>query len=427
MMMRSPPLGRRSAPAPSLYLFTPLPPQRNGLADYIVEYLEPLARDFTLTLVAENGVAAKAAALYRDQPFDVINEAQFLARQPDALACMLYNLGNNADCVYMLDYVHRFPGLIILHDVSLFYLHQLATQNGRAHAMMGTWLVDDGQKLPEYCLHPDGSLARTPGLLYQECLMVRRLAESARGLVIHSDYAERRIRGGAHGVSFGPEHGRPIHRIPHFVLPPAKRSAPTEDADTLARFGLAPDDFVLMCPGFLSGNKMLYEILVAYRQLADQIPGLKLVYAGEERPEEYSLSDRIKQLWPAGDGPVVTGYLTSDELDILLERADVSFVLRYPTFGETSGILPRAVMGGGRVITVSIGSYPEFQSPAIEHVPAGARTAQALHDCVLKAWKQKDVTTPRGIRRTAEARRARSLTPRALYPRLRSALLQSAS
>ena len=33
-----------------LYVFSPLPPQRNGLADYIVEYLPMLAEDFDLFL-----------------------------------------------------------------------------------------------------------------------------------------------------------------------------------------------------------------------------------------------------------------------------------------------------------------------------------------------------------------------------------------
>jgi hypothetical protein len=30
----------------------------------------------------------------------------------------------------MLDYLHRYPGTVILHDISLFYLHQIALQQG---------------------------------------------------------------------------------------------------------------------------------------------------------------------------------------------------------------------------------------------------------------------------------------------------------
>ncbi len=405
-----------------LYAFSPLPPQRNGLADYIVEYLTPLARDFDLQLVAESGTT-RAVQEHFDQayqgapPFAVISESVFAARQPDAGARALYNIGNNGDCSYMLDYLHRYPGVVMLHDVSLFYLHQIMLQSQRANGLMGSWLEEEGFSIPDYFLNPDGSLARSPGLLYQECLMVRRIIRSARSLIVHSRYAKMRAMGAVHGVIPAQELRRKVARIPHFVLPPSSPSA-DEEAATLLRYRLRPTDFVLLCPGFLTGNKMLYELLVAYRRLQDDIPGLKLVYAGEERPVEYPLSEKIAQLWPEGDGPVVTGYLSSDELDILLARSDVTFVLRYPTYGETSGILPRAVMGGAQVVTVDIGSYPEFESPLIRKVSIGTGAAAALECSVRDIWQARAGAESKPRLRAAEARRAAALTPRALYQRI---------
>ena len=134
------------------------------------------------------------------------------------------------------------------------------------------------------------------------------------------------------------------------------------------------------------------------------------------------MSDRIRRLWPDGDGPRVTGYLDARELDVLLGRADLSFVLRYPTYGETSGILPRAVMGGGRVVTVDIGSYPEFESPLIDHVSIGAGLVDALHASIESACAGLPSAAARAERRAAEAQRVESLSPRALYPRVRKLL-----
>lgn len=403
-----------------LYLFSPLPPQRNGLADYIVEYLPMLADDFELCLVAESGRAAGAAARFAGLPLKVLDEAAFLAAQPAPGAQILYNLGNNGDCAYMLDHLHRFPGVVIVHDVSLFYLHQVALQHERANGLFNHLVRDSGCVVPDDFVARDGSLSRTPGLLYQECLMVRRIAASARGLMLHSRYAEARFRGGAFDVPLGAEHGRPLARIPHFVLPPPPAAA--DAGQVLRRFGVEPGDLLLLVPGFLSGNKMLYEVLVAFRRAQAQRRGLKLLFAGEERPHEYDLSSRIRQLWPDGDGPLVTGYLDAHELDILLGRADLTFVLRYPTYGETSGILPRAVMGGGRVLTVDIGSYPEFDSPLIRHVAIGSGLVDQLHEGILSACDQRPSAAERASRRLQEAERARALGPRALYPRLRGLL-----
>jgi hypothetical protein len=403
-----------------LYVFSPLPPQRNGLADYIVEYLPMLADDFDLCLVAESGRGSAAAVQFPGAPFQVIDEAVFLARQPEPGAQTLYNVGNNGDCAYMLDHLHRFPGVVVVHDVSLFYMHQVALQMERSNGMFNHWVRDTGYEVPADFVARDGSLGRTPGLLYQECLMVRRIAESARGLMLHSRYAESRFRGGAFDIPLGAENGRPLARIPHFVLPPAP---PAWDAyQVLQRFGLDTNDILLLVPGFLTGNKMLYEVLVAFSRACTGNPRLKLLFAGEERADEYAISARIKQLWPDGDGPRVTGYLDARELDILLGRADLSFVLRYPTYGETSGILPRAVMGGGRVVTVDIGSYPEFESPLISHVSIGPEMVDQLYAQIQALCASMPKASDRAARRQVEAQRAETLSPRSLYPRVRNLL-----
>jgi glycosyltransferase involved in cell wall biosynthesis len=411
------------AERPRLYLLSALPPQRNGLADYIAEYLDALARDYRLVLVADSGVAKDVAAHYAGAPFEVIDEARFSARMPDDDARVLYNLGNNRDCIFMLDYLHRYPGTVILHDISLFYLHQIALQQQRANAMMGRLLLEDGFKLPDWCLNADGSLASSPGMAYQECLMVRRVVESARSVVVHSGYAHRRALGGVTDVGSANALPRKFCRMPHFVLPPPEIGS-AESAATLGRFGIRTDDFVMVVPGFLTGNKMLYEVLVAYRRAKARHPQIKLVYAGEERPDEYPISEKIELLWPDGDRPVVTGYLSSDELDIFLNRADLSFVLRYPTYGETSGILPRAVMGGGRVVTVDIGSYPEFESDQIERVAVGAGLPSALEASIDRAVAAKPTEAPRIAKQTEARRRTAAMAPGALYGSLRNAIEQ---
>lgn len=415
-----------TSPAPSrpvLYLFSALPPQRNGLADYIAEYLEPLARDYRLSLVADSVAFRDVAQRFADAPFEVIDEAAFSARMPDEDARILYNLGNNKDCIFLLDYLHRYPGTVILHDVSLFYLHQITLQAQRANGMMNRWLQEDGYRLPDLFVNPDGSLHATPGFVYQECLMVRRVVESARSVVVHSGYAHRRALGGVTDPRAPSDLARKFCRMPHFVLTPPEQSAAEQQA-TLARFGIAKDDFVCVVPGFLTGNKMLYEVLVAYQRARPRHPRLRLVYAGEERPDEYDISEKIALLYPEGDGPVVTGYLASEELDALLNRADLSFVLRYPTYGETSGILPRAVMGGGRVVTVDIGSYPEFESELIERVPVGAGLPAALEAAIDRAVAAHDTEPPRILRQAEARRRTAAMAPSALYGSLRNAIEQ---
>ena len=415
---------------PRLYVLSPLPPQHNGLADYIAEYLEPLARDYRLVLVAESAVSREVEAHYASLPIgaqlEVIDEGRFSARMPEPDARVLYNLGNNRDCAWLLDYLHRYPGAVLLHDISLFFLHQIMLNHQRADGMMARWMQEDGYRLPDAFLHPDGSLASSPGMAYQECLMVRRVVESASTVVVHSRYALRRALGGVidpvpGGGTPAPGLERKFVRMPHFVLPPPEIPVDRMQA-TCARYGVGDDDFVVVVPGFLTGNKMLYECLVACERVARQHPQLKLVFAGEERADEYPISAKIAQLHPEGDGPVVTGYLDSDELDVLLARADLSLVLRYPTYGETSGILPRAVMGGGVVVTVDIGSYPEFEGERIDCLAVGPGFVSALEQSILRAIAGKPGLAPRAQRQADARRRAAALAPPGLYRSLHQAI-----
>lgn len=409
-----------------LYVFSPLPPQRNGLADYLVEYLALLAQDFDLHTVTQARLLPDAQQALAALPITVLSEAQFLALQPDPAAQTLFNLGNNGDCVYMLDHLRAFPGAVIVHDVSLFYLHQLALQRARADSLFGHWLAEEGHAIPGEFLQRDGALHSTPGLLYQECLMLRRVVGSGQGLMVHTRYAERRLRGAVHGLPLGAEQGRPLLRMPHFVLPPPTLPADRR-AEVLAKFSVSADAFLMLVPGFLTGNKMLYEVLAAFRQVQAQCPGSQLLLAGEERADEYPVSQRIAAWWPEGDGPEVSGYLDAEELDVLLGRADLSFVLRYPTYGESSGILPRAALGGGQVLTVDIGAYPEFQSPQVRTVPVGGPCVPALVEGILRAFRQwqGDTAAARASRQAEEATRQQALAPALLYPGLRDWLDQS--
>lgn len=394
-----------------LYVFTPLAPQRNGLADYIAEYLPWLARDHEVCIVAASD---QLDAVRRCRPaaadWSVIGEAEFLARQPDPLGQILYNLGNNGDCVHMLDHLQAYPGAVVLHDISLFYLHQQAAERGWMGSLMAGWLAEDGHAVPPAFLRRDGSLGLTPGLMYQECLMLARVLKRACGVLVHTRYAETRLLGAV------PDLDRQcLARIPHFVLPPAQLDAAAQVVPS--DWGIGPQHQLLLVPGFLTGNKMLYEVLAAYRQVQGACPTLRLVFAGEERSTEYDLSRRIAAWWPEGDGPVVTGYLDAAALDALLLRADLSLVLRYPTYGESSGILPRAALAGGRVLTVDIGAYPEHVSPRVATIPVGPGLVTALAQAMSEVAAAPSLTTEARQRFQAEelARQADRL-PQALYP-----------
>jgi glycosyltransferase involved in cell wall biosynthesis len=72
------------------------------------------------------------------------------------------------------------------------------------------------------------------------------------------------------------------------------------------------------------------------------------------------------------------GYLPRDEFYAYLNAVDISVALRYPSAGETSGTLSRALALGTCVAAVRYGSFAEIPPSACLHVPLHGDTAGAL-------------------------------------------------
>jgi len=81
-------------------------------------------------------------------------------------------------------------------------------------------------------------------------------------------------------------------------------------------------------------------------------------------------------------------------------------------------------MGGGRVVTVDIGSYPEFESDQIERVSVGAGLPAALEAAIDRAVLAKPNEQPRILKQAEARRRMAAMAPGALYGSLRNAIEQ---
>ena len=96
-------------------VWTPMPPEPSGIADYNYRLLATMARDPRLSLTAivrdddeeyesPRGVSIRSAAEYRPDDFDID----------------LYHMGNNPTFHgYMFTQIMRRPGVLMLHDPAI--------------------------------------------------------------------------------------------------------------------------------------------------------------------------------------------------------------------------------------------------------------------------------------------------------------------
>lgn len=309
-----------------LAVWSPRPPSPSGIADYVAESLPHLARGAEVQLVTE--------------------ETEDTGADLD-----VYHIGNSAPHAYAYRAALRKPGVVFLHDWGLHHLVLGETvekgdvasylrEMRRAHGEAGTFVARQvarglgGEILP--ALFP-----------LNDRLLEGSLAVVALTGAIASR-AARRLP------------GRPVLHLPHHLSLPLD-PLPSR-AEARRALGLPQDALLLTAPGLATTAKRLDVAIRAAAVARRSHPTLRLVVAGDVA------SGLPLDAWARaagmGDALLVTGRLGLEDFARHLCAADVILALRFPSHGEMSGALVRA-LGVGRPALVTAGS------PFAEDFPEG--------------------------------------------------------
>ncbi|HSB17629.1 MAG TPA: glycosyltransferase [Bryobacteraceae bacterium] len=324
-----------------LAFFSPMPPSVSGIADYseaLLSSMRPLA-DIT--------VFVDAAA-----PFD-----------PSKFDLALYHAGNNPHHAFVYETALRHPGVVVMHESSLHHLiADITIRHGDWDAYLREAEYNGG---PEALARARRARALEIGPDYEGLPMTRRLLEASRAVIVHSRHMACEVRkAGFRG---------PIARIPHGAWIP--------DVDRLAyrqRLGLDETTPLIGVFGHLKPYKRIAESLRAFRRLLRLEPQAKMILGGEPHPDlpvasmirGHDLSAAVRML----------GFVPGEHLAGYISACDIVLNLRYPTVGETSGTLLRA-LGLGRCVLVSeVGSFAELPDDICLKVPVGSGEEDLLFE-----------------------------------------------
>ena len=312
--------------------FSPLPPVPSGIADYseaLLAQLEPLAE-------------VKAFSRASDD-FD-----------PSLFDTVLYQVGNNGWHDFVYETALRHPGVVVMHEANLHHLiADLTIKRG------------DWDAYVRECEWNGGAAARAfaervrrleTGPDY-ELPLTRRILEGARGVVVHSRFMERQIRSAGFTG--------PLAVIPHGAwIPNGERAGYRE------KLGL-PDAVPLAgIFGFLKPYKRIAEILRAFQRLIRVMPDARLILVGEVHPD-LAIEPMIRSLGLSKHVRIL-GFTSMEEFVGYLSACDVVLNLRFPTVGESSGTLLRALGLGKPVLVSEVGAFQELPDEVCVKVPVGA-------------------------------------------------------
>jgi glycosyltransferase involved in cell wall biosynthesis len=303
--------------------YSPLPPERSGVADYSAMLLPALQARLDVN-VRRRGRPAK--------------------RRAGRIA--LYHLGNDAHRhEWILRALRDQPGVVVLHEVGLHELMvSLTLGRGDTSAYLGAVERDSCR---ETRLLAQASLSGLlPPLWETRPLDVPLLAgvlEHALGVIVHSRYAADfvRARGYAGPVSTVPFPGYPVPEVHALTLAP----------------GRFP---IVSSLGAVTSAKRVPQLLRAFARLQERFPDALLVLAGAGI-DRIQLGPRLEQLGlRAGQDVLSLGHVADADFWGLLARSDICVSLRWPTLGETSASVVRALGLGRSVVVSDVGWYAEL-------------------------------------------------------------------
>lgn len=335
-----------------LAFFSPLKPDRTGVADYAEKLLPHLVQYFDIDLYVEK-VSSVTQSAYPH--FRVFSRRDYeLQHRKTPYDLNVYQIGNSHYHRFIYPVMMRYPGAVILHDANIHhsraYTH-LHERNLNHYLSEILWCHgNEGLRIGSAIAHGYHS-----PILYDLYPMLRLIGESASSVLVHNHFAEKRIL----------QH-IDQNRVFNIYLPFVDEGV--ADYQTARKeLGIEQDQFVIASFGFVTFEKRLHQAMKAFEIFQQDHPNSFYVLVGGCLDDDYG--NQLQEQISAIPNTHITGYVDNDTFKKWLAACDVCISLRYPTQGESSDVLIRIMGAGKPAIIPAYRQFLEIPSDCCVHIP----------------------------------------------------------
>lgn len=320
---------------PTMLYASPFNPMQSGISDYSEVLVKALQKEFKVTLLIRD---------YKMTNQELVDSCDILNYDTDDIPYddfdyIVYNIGNQPS---YHDYIYRccleHPGMIILHDLCLYYL--TIGVHGYYGDMFGTIYKQEGiqglHRVKNAIKKESNNLLLCKSLA-EEMSLNKEILQSENKFMVHSEYTYHKI------LETGYVKAEKIKKINHIALIDSNTEYMAKE-ELFNKFGIPQDAMIIASFGFISSTKLNHIVCQVISKMAECL-NKKICYVmvGEGTyVDEYI------------DGKVIfkTGYTELEEFNSFIKYSDVVINLRHPSLGETSGALIR-ILGLGKVCVIS--------------------------------------------------------------------------
>ena len=340
-----------------------MPPSKSGIADYSEALVSELGK------LADVEVFASPDQLFEPVRFDAI----------------LYQIGNNPHHDFVYETALRHPGFVVMHEANLHHLvAHLTIVQDNWDAYVAECEYDGG---PGALAFAERVRKLEVGPDYEGVPMTRRLLAASKGVIVHSNYVAKLTR----------EQGftGPVTTIPHGAWLPEITSRSNRMA-ARSELGLDESTPLIGAFGHIKPYKRIAESLRAFRRLVKLEPSARMILVGEPH-KEFPVDQLIRTLGLREQVRVV-GFAGIDKFVSYMGACDIVLNLRYPTVGETSGSLQRALGLGKAVIVSDVGSFSELPDEICMKVAPGLGEEDLIFEYLNVLVSRPDLANAMGGR-----------------------------
>lgn len=324
---------------------SPLPPMASGIADYSYDLLPLIARRADVDVVCP--APRRRGRLQVPEGVTWIEPEAFAARGYDAV---FHHLGNNPLHEFVHEWALARPGVAVFHDFVMHHLVDHMTAQGprdpvRYRRMLEREYGDTGRALSRLRfakVHSEFEKFLWP--------MSGHLARASRALVAHSEYVREQLEDVAPGV--------PVTVIRHYAQRPPPSVAGVGREEARRRLRLPRVAFLVGHFGFVTRPKQPAAVLGGFASLLAERPDALLLLVGADHTG--GALPLLSQRYGLEGHVVPTGFVDLELFSLYLRAVDAVINLRYPSAGESSGTVTRAMTEGRAVIVNDVASFAEL-------------------------------------------------------------------
>ena len=357
-------------------MVTPLPPQHTGIADYVSDLIIGLKNNgFKIDLFSNAGINSyEDMNVYQIEAIDssVLNDYDLI----------IYQMGNNIDFhLYMVELIKKYRGIIHLHDMVLHSVFGWVNFNGKGNKShyyntIKKWYGPNIEKLTEEML--EANILPWDSKLVIDIPLFEEFIQYADACIVHSDFVKEKIE-----LVFPDLDVYRIDQLYNMDIVASKKI--NSEIVKFAIFGgVEPQKKV----------DVILKVFTEIKKMNHDANFLLTIVGGINDQAKYELDLLIKDQL---EGHVkITGRVNEKEFMEYFLDTDILIALRYPTMGETSAVVMRAMQLGIPCIVNDIGWYSELPEHIMK-IPVDNMEAELestileiLHDDKRLKWLKKE-------------------------------------